>query len=179
MVNENVVISFIDDYKMAATKSIVTGGGRTLLMSTAFKPIGYLRFEPAKIVVSTSLKPIKYGQSYTLPKDWTDGTVQSDPNAPDNGFLFINQTPSAACVLFKNFAGQFNPIYTTVAGPVPPGTEAIVPTEKVSVWFQVGDEQPGTKVNDDFKTTSITVDFNGTTTRTVKYDADGNWSIVN
>lgn len=134
-----------------------------------------------KITITTKVQPISFGESYTLPADWANGTVAPDNNAPEDGFLFINQAPSAACVLLRTFGFNLppTPIYTTVAGQIPPGTEGIIPTNQISVWFQVGDDLPGSRVTDDFKTTSVVVDFTGHTSYTVTYNAEGAWIISN
>lgn len=134
------------------------------------------------VTASTEIQHINFGESYTLSADWVNATVAPDKDAPQDGFLFINQAPSATCVLFRTFGGDnpTTPIYVSAAGQLPPGTETIVPTNKVLVWFQVGDDLQGSVVSNSFhfKTTSAEVDFGcGHTSYHLTYDASGAWVV--
>ncbi|EWZ43428.1 hypothetical protein BFJ70_g12660 [Fusarium oxysporum] len=121
---------------------------------------------------STDTADIQFGQSYTLPADWTNGNINSDPNAPKGGFRFINQTNGAAAVVYKRINGKFAPIYFSAAAPLPKGTEDLTPVEKVAVWFQANTET-ATMISE-FVSEPKQVDMTGKTEALLDYN--GNWT---
>lgn len=123
---------------------------------------------------STDPADIQFGQSYTLPSNWTDGTVNSDPRAPRSGFRFINNTSAASAIVYKRINGQQTPIYFSVDGPLPKGTEDMTPVKKVSVWFSK--EAESATMISDFQGQVREVDMTGSTDVTLEYDASGNWN---
>ncbi|KAJ4319548.1 hypothetical protein N0V84_006278 [Fusarium piperis] len=88
------------------------------------------------VTAATSMVDINLGQTYTLPQDFTNGTVNNDPSAPQDGFRFFNEAGSAAAIIYKRINGQNAPIYISAMAPLPPGTEDITPLSRVAVWFQ-------------------------------------------
>jgi hypothetical protein len=126
--------------------------------------------------VSTREQPISVGESYTQNRDWTDGRVQSDPNAPQDGFLFRNETNSASCILYKRINDRPTPIYFSEPGALPQGSQALVPKSSCKISFERMAEI-GMLVGNS-SGPALQVDFKGATTRTVKFDAQGNWSVV-
>ena len=128
-------------------------------------------------MASTQQDTIQYGEAFTLSRDGFSTTVEPNSGAPHNGFLFINQSGPAACILYQNFQGQPTPIYTSAAGLLPPGQEALEATQQVNLWFQSGDAEPGTSVSDEYKSNNIVVDFVNKTSQTVQYTAQGSWVI--
>ncbi|KAJ4028927.1 hypothetical protein NW761_014255 [Fusarium oxysporum] len=121
---------------------------------------------------STDIADIQFGQSYTLPADWTNGNINSDPNAPKGGFRFINQTNGAAAVVYKRINGKFAPIYFSAAAPLPKGTEDLTPVEKVAVWFQANTET-ATMISE-FVGEPKEVNMTGKTEALLDYN--GNWT---
>ncbi|CVL11697.1 hypothetical protein FPRO06_13006 [Fusarium proliferatum] len=121
---------------------------------------------------ATDIADIQFGQSYTLPADWTNGTINTDPKAPKGGFRFINQTNGAAAVVYKKVNGKFAPIYFSASAPLPKGTEDLTPVEKVAVWFQAN-TQTATMISE-FNGEPKEVDMTGKTEAALEYD--GNWT---
>lgn len=130
-----------------------------------------------QIQVSTDTEPINFGQSFTLPSSWVGPIVQNSSSAPSNGFQFVNEASQAACILYKQFNGQQNPFYVSAAGLLPPGDENIVPTSQVKLWFQTGNQEPGTPVADGFQSSSITINFQGVMNQTAQYTSQGTWTL--
>ena len=124
-------------------------------------------------MIATSQQPIRFGQAYTLPQDWTDVSPIPDADAPQNGFLFINKTPAASCVVLKKIQGQNKPIYVSTYGPLPPGRETIIPKSKVAVWFSTASGSGQVIAN--FESEKMIVDFTGATQRTIQYNDTGSW----
>ncbi|KAH8689223.1 hypothetical protein GQ44DRAFT_780672 [Phaeosphaeriaceae sp. PMI808] len=151
-----VTITWKEEYYIAATHDSFSGG--------------------KKFTVATTSKPILFGETYQLPRDWTDTTPNLDPHAPQAGFLFVNKTPAASAVVYKKVNGSIAPIYVSAAGPLPPGKESLTPKLSVGVWFQAGSET-GTMISD-FDTDMLTVDFTGVTEHTIEYSTDGTWNVT-
>ncbi len=129
-----------------------------------------------KFLVSTTPQNILFGESYVLPADWTDQVPNIDAHAPQDGFLFWNKTPAASAVVFKKVNGVPAPIYISAAGPLPPGKELLTPKSTAGVWFQAASDS-GTMISE-FDTDMLTVQYDGTTTHTVSYSAQGVWSVT-
>jgi hypothetical protein len=111
-----------------------------------------------------------------LPADWTDQVPNADPHAPQAGFMFINKTPAASAVVYKEINGVPAPIYVSAAGPLPPGREALIPKTAIGVWFQVAADT-GTMISE-FDTDMLTIDYTGTTTHSIAYSSDGVWTVT-
>jgi hypothetical protein len=129
-----------------------------------------------KFTASTSKQNIAFGQSYTLPIDWTNSVPATDPKAPSAGFLFINKTPAASAVIYKKMNGAFAPVYISAAGPLPPGKESLTPRTTTAIWFQKASDT-GTMISD-YSTDPIYVEFVSTTTHSVSYNLAGAWAIT-
>ncbi|RKL46665.1 hypothetical protein BFJ70_g3150 [Fusarium oxysporum] len=79
---------------------------------------------------------IKFGEVYTLPPTWYNGTI-STATIPSNSFKFVNETGSeASAVLFKTVISQDMPFYIS-SPPVDPWTnELMSPSSVAALWFQ-------------------------------------------
>ncbi|WYZ35825.1 hypothetical protein EsH8_X_000472 [Colletotrichum jinshuiense] len=141
--------------------------------STKYNVIGYssVRFDDA-----TTPQPISSGQAWTLPPDWSEGTSSSDPDAPESGFLFLNETSSASAVIYKTVNGVETPVYVSHFGPLPAGKEFLTPRLQAAVWFQVAAET-GAMI-DNHETPIKVVDFTEATSHEIEYEASGVWKIV-
>lgn len=141
-----------------------------------FLGLALLNENAVQITSATTMKPVYFQQSYTLPPDWTDRTPKTDKAAPMYGFQFINEAVDASCVLYKKINGNFTPIYLSAAGPLPPGIENMIPKVKAKVWF-ANSIETATMISS-FETTSMTIDFTGKTKEKVAFDDNGIWSAV-
>lgn len=117
-----------------------------------------------------------------MASDWMTASVNSNPNAPSNGFLFVNETPQSACALLRKFQGSPVPIYTSAAGLMSQGQEALVPTSQILVFFQLGSTQLGSAVPDGTTRTiqqnaRTVVDFQGFTQRTIAFTKYAQWEL--
>ena len=132
-----------------------------------------------KFNINTDIIPVKLGQAYTQPEDFTNGTTNHDNNAPANGFNFINKASAAAAVVYKKIQGRYSAIYISQKAPLPPGIETLIPKLKVAVWFSSDAETE--KMISTFSGTPWIVDLtqNQSHTAEIKYDATGNWATVN
>ena len=132
-----------------------------------------LTLDTAQIEISTDAIPIKFGQSFIL-KDWAHPSVQDDPQAPTNGFLF-ETTPRSAAVLYQTVQGETRPVYITPESLLPPSaTETLIPQISVAVWFQ-RDVSTGTMI-DTAALQPLIIPMT-TTTMSVEYDSEGKWII--
>ena len=128
----------------------------------------------AEITISTDLIPITFGQSFLL-KDWAHPSVQDDPQAPNNGFIF-KTTPRSAAVLYQTIQGENRPVYITPEGLLPPNsTEILIPQRSVAVWFQ-RDVSSGTMI-DVAAQQPLVIPMTSETVN-VEYDRDGKWHII-
>lgn len=121
----------------------------------------------------TSQSDINVGQSYTLPEDFTDGTVKDDSSAPKDGIRFVNETRGAAAILYEKINGQHAPIYISSMAPLPKGTEDITPLSRVVVWFQHEAETSMMISNLPGGTKEMELSF--TTEATLEYTGSGSW----
>lgn len=140
------------------------------------KGINFTHSDLVKFEASTVPLDIKFGQSYTQPKTWVTGTVDKDPQAPPKGFRFINNTSGAAAVVYKKINGVASPIYFSAKAPLPPGKEDLIPVNKVAVWFSCS-AVTQTMISS-FGTSFQVVDYTGKTQAAVKYNEEGDWSIL-
>ncbi|KAF7552201.1 hypothetical protein G7046_g7485 [Stylonectria norvegica] len=178
-----VNVTWKEEYSIAASQDAFSGGSKSPTLNTS---LSVLRQQPPatktiplteKFEISTTPQPIQFGSSYILPKDWTDQVPNHSADAPPAGFLFINKTPAASCIVYKKINGALNPIYISAAGPLVPGREALVPKTSITVWFQAA-SSTGTMISQ-FDTDNFVVDFTGGAARSIKYDSEGAWSNVN
>jgi len=152
----NVTVTWQEEFQIAATHDGFSAG--------------------KKFTVSTTPQNVLFGESYTLPADWTDQSPNADPHAPQDGFLFINKTPGASAIVYKKVNGVPSPIYISGAGPLPPGKETLTPKTSMMVWFEAASDT-GIMVSE-FDTPQFTIDYIGTTTHTASYSADGTWTVT-
>lgn len=124
---------------------------------------------------STEMADISPGQNYTIPEDWTNGSVQNDPGARGNGFTCTNRTREGAAVLYKTIDGQPRAIYINRRAPMPQGTETLVPKLSVAVWFDGYGAQAGNMVSE-FKGDPMVVDLSNKSSAALKFD--GRWSTI-
>ena len=129
-----------------------------------------------------------------LSQDFNDGRVNNDvgcfsfflgsenpwltyrkPDAPSQGFRFVNEARGAGAVVYKQVNGRNVPFYVSVDAPLPPGSEELTPIPKCAVWLQRG-AQSETLIRG-FQGNSQIIDFSGRNNARVKYGADGNWSV--
>ena len=131
-----------------------------------------------QVNAATDVKPIKYGSSYEQPADWTNGNVNSDPNAPANGFNFINKTKAAAAVVYKKVQGSWAPVYVSQKAPLGPGKEILIPKICCAIWFAV-DADTSNMVSS-YTTDPINLDLtdNESGKAIVSYNQDGAWTTV-
>ncbi|KAF9534611.1 hypothetical protein CPB83DRAFT_205178 [Crepidotus variabilis] len=61
--------------------------------------------------IKTSPLPITFGQGYILPS-WIDPSVGTTPDAPSNGFAFINKILASAAVAIYDTSGFSLPIHS-------------------------------------------------------------------
>ncbi|KAM6525282.1 hypothetical protein FALCPG4_010840 [Fusarium falciforme] len=128
------------------------------------------------LVAATSPADINLGQSYTLPQDFTDGTVNDDSSAPKDGIRFVNETRGAAAILYKKINGQHAPIYISAMAPLPQGTEDITPLSRVAVWFQ--NEAQTSMMISNLPGGSREMEMSFLTEATLEYTGSGNWVQV-
>ncbi|KAH7174027.1 uncharacterized protein B0J16DRAFT_406446 [Fusarium flagelliforme] len=111
-----LIISWHDEFKIAATRPEFHDGGR--------------------IEYATDPASIKFDQVYTLPSDWFRGKV-TDEKLPKKSFKMVNDTDrEAAAVVFKRIDGEYLPIYVSHPPIDPQGNELLTPSETVALWFQ-------------------------------------------
>ncbi|KAJ8109438.1 hypothetical protein OPT61_g7461 [Boeremia exigua] len=112
-----VQITWKEQYQVAATKDTFSSG--------------------VKFHVSTSAQDIKFQEVYTLPPDWTDGTISQDPKLDDTSFKFVNETEkTASAVIYKLIQGKPTPFYISQSPVFSKGNEVLTPKLKVALWFQ-------------------------------------------
>ncbi|KAJ4243988.1 hypothetical protein NW757_010920 [Fusarium falciforme] len=128
------------------------------------------------LVAATSPADINLGQSYTLPQDFTDGTVNDDSSAPKDGIRFVNETRGAAAILYKKINGQHAPIYISAMAPLPQGTEDITPLSRVAVWFQ--NEAQTSMMISNLPGGSREMEMSFLTEATLEYTGSGSWVQV-
>lgn len=128
------------------------------------------------VTAATSMADISLGQSYTLPRDFSDGTVNDDSSAPKDSIRFVNEASAAAAIVYKKIGGQNAPVHISSMAPLPPGTENITPLSRVAVWFQ-SDVQASVMISD-FRGTCREVEMSWMTEATLEYTASGNWVQV-
>ncbi|KAI8666242.1 hypothetical protein NCS57_00848500 [Fusarium keratoplasticum] len=134
-------------------------------------------FQPgATLIAATSQADINLGQSYTLPQDFTDGTVNDDSSAPKDGIRFVNETRGAAAILYKKINGQHAPIYISAMAPLPQGTEDITPLSRVAVWFQ--SEAETSMMISNLPRGSREMEMSFMTEVTLEYTGSGSWVQV-
>lgn len=131
---------------------------------------------------TTTALPISYGEHYALNADWSGGNINSDPNAPKNGFIFIIPPgDKATAVLYKPVASPGSlptmaPFYISANGPLPAGEEILIPIITAQVWWQ-SISQSAT-MWDGFVGSTWTVVYpttSATFAETVYFDNNGNW----
>ena len=168
-----MTITWEDSFFIAASKDSFSDGGSPSisLTSRAFTDI-LLCCVTAKFVAGTTVQPIKFGQTYVLPKDWTDTKPIPDPQAPPAGFRFQTRT-EASVVVYKMVHGNISPIYISAPGPLPPGHEDLVPKAACRVWFAANVETQC--MVSDYQSDTMDIDLTGSTSVIVKYDATGTW----
>ncbi|KAJ9421121.1 hypothetical protein QL093DRAFT_2100959 [Fusarium oxysporum] len=106
----------LDQFKIAATKDKFTNG--------------------AKFNISTNPTAIKFGEVYTPPPTWYDGTI-STATLPCNSFKFINKTSSeASAVLFRTVISQGMPFYISSSSVDPWTKELMSPSSVAALLFQ-------------------------------------------
>ncbi|XP_014550946.1 hypothetical protein COCVIDRAFT_68545, partial [Bipolaris victoriae FI3] len=111
-----VHITWREDYQVAATKDHFSAG--------------------VKFHVSTNPADIKFKEVYTLPPDWTDGTISQDSSLSDTSFQFVNQTDKrASAVIYKLIQGKPTPFYISQSPVFSQGNEVLTPKLKVALWF--------------------------------------------
>ncbi|KAI8667003.1 hypothetical protein NCS56_00835300 [Fusarium sp. Ph1] len=155
-VASNITIQWEDSYAIAGS-------------TTSFQP-------GALVDMATSTVGINLGQSYTLPKDFTDGPINDDSSAPKDGIRFVNKTSAAAAVLFKRINGQNAPIYISAMAPLPPGVEDITPLSRVAVWFQ--NEAQTSMMISNLPGGSREMEMSFLTEATLEYTGSGSWVQV-
>lgn len=128
---------------------------------------------------ATNYAKIKFGQKYVCNQTWLDSNATSDPNAPEDGFLFKNKDTPAAAVVAKKINGKTTPYYIS---PVllPPagrlGGSKLIPTPTVAVWFQM-DVDNGAMIESD-KSDMYIIKLQGTTAKAT-FNEDGFWGPGN
>ncbi|CAG7555156.1 unnamed protein product [Fusarium equiseti] len=111
-----LIISWHDEFKIAATRSHFHDGGR--------------------IEYATDPASIKFDQVYTLPSSWIDGEI-TDEELPEKSFKMVNDTDGeAAAVVFKRIDGKHLPIYVSHPPIDSQGNELLTPSDTVALWFQ-------------------------------------------
>ncbi|EUC28471.1 hypothetical protein COCCADRAFT_60583, partial [Bipolaris zeicola 26-R-13] len=116
-----VQITWREDYQVAATKDHFSAG--------------------VKFHISTSPADIEFKQVYTLPPDWTDGTISQDSSLGDTSFKFVNQTDkTASAVIYKLIQGKPTPFYISQSPVFSQGNEVLTPKLEVALWFQMNAE---------------------------------------
>ncbi|KAK1724361.1 hypothetical protein CaCOL14_010601 [Colletotrichum acutatum] len=153
----NLTVSWVDDYSIAGTMSAFSSG--------------------VKFDVATTQQPITFGESWTLPPDWTDGITTTDETAPANGFLFKNLASSASAVIYKTVNGVEAPVHVSQFGPLPPGSETLTPKPLAAVWFQPSAET-GAMVDKIHDSSLKILDFEDVTSHEIEYGPSGSWTIV-
>lgn len=148
----HITIQWHDSFSMAASKDSFSNG--------------------AKFTAATTIQSISYGQTLTLPSDWTDKRPNSDPKAPKRGFRFVNEAEASA-VVYKQVNGNITPIYISAAGPLPPGHEDLEPKTACRIWF-ANDVDTATMISD-FQSNYLEIDMTGTSSAECQYDATGAW----
>ncbi|OHE91291.1 hypothetical protein CORC01_13406 [Colletotrichum orchidophilum] len=153
----NLVVTWRDDYSIAGTMSAFSSG--------------------VKFDVATAQQPIAFGESWTLPPDWTDGFTSSDEKAPGNGFIFNNLTSSASAVVYKTVNGVEAPVHVSQFGPLPPGSETLTPKPLAAVWFQPSAET-GAMIDKVHDSSLKVIDFEDVMSHEIEYGPSGSWTIV-
>jgi len=132
-------------------------------------------FQPGGSVVVTgglAPMPISFGHSYVV-KGWDDpGKIINDPNAPTNGFGFVNDMVCSVVVSTQDpHTKQFIPIYISPESLIA-GRELLTPIDKVVLWFEQN-MQSATMVSND-KGNSLLVDCTDGP-KTVTFKDPGVW----
>ncbi|KXH47412.1 hypothetical protein CSIM01_05349 [Colletotrichum simmondsii] len=130
-----------------------------------------------KFDVATTQQPITFGESWTLPPDWTDGVTTTDETAPTDGFLFKNLASSASAVIYKTVNGVEAPVHVSQFGPLPPGSETLTPKPLAAVWFQPSAET-GAMVDKIHDSSLKVLDFEDVTSHEIEYGPSGSWTVV-
>lgn len=128
-----------------------------------------------KFNAATDVVPIDFGQAYTQPSDFTNGSINQNSDAPADGFLFINKAQAAAAVVYKKVLGAWSPIYISSAAPLPPGTETLIPKVSCAIWFSSSAET--SNMISEFDTISQIIDLTQNQSHAATVQYDGNWTI--
>ncbi|KAK5634280.1 hypothetical protein RRF57_009994 [Xylaria bambusicola] len=146
---QNVSISWVDEFSIAATKSEFMNG--------------------AKITVNTGTADIGKNQTYTLPPTWANGTVSPETH-PNDAFRMVNKTTGrASAVVYKKVNGKPTAFYISAVAIEPQGSEMLSPKSNISLWFEKSVET-GTMVSKNSGNASV-FDFRGVNSKTVHYDS--------
>ncbi|SPJ70605.1 uncharacterized protein FTOL_00333 [Fusarium torulosum] len=143
----NVNISWADQYKIAATKDKFSEG--------------------VKFKISTNTAIINFAEVYTLPRDWSDGTISK--GGVKDAFKFVNKTTGvASAVIYKRINGQDLPFYISTSPVDSDGNEVMTPKSVVALWFQK-DAETGTMTSVNKSDVSI-FDFANRSSINLKWD---------
>lgn len=111
------------------------------------RPAIKLSNDPVKFSVSTTPAGIDFQNVYTLPPDWTDGSISPDSTLGKTSFKFSNQTnDKVSCVVYKSIKGRPTPFYISQSPVYSRGTETLTPKLTVALWMQK-DAETGTMIS--------------------------------
>ena len=132
-----------------------------------------LTLSVVKFTTSTTPQEIKFGQTFAVDDTWVTKPVNDDKQAPPAGFRFQNGTIASA-VVYKVVNGAPTAIYFSALGPLPPGTEDLMPKARARIWFSAHHET-GSMVSS-FASLPVDLDLTGKTQASVMYTASGAWN---
>lgn len=118
---------------------------------------------------NTTPTDIKFQQVYTLPPDWTDGTISPNDKLDKGSYQFQNKTASeASAVIYKPINGEPTPFYISSSPVFSQGSETLTPRLFVALWFQ---KNATTKTMISLNSSSVSeFDFTGRNSLKAKWD---------
>ncbi|KAF4461187.1 hypothetical protein FALBO_12013 [Fusarium albosuccineum] len=167
------VIEWEDEYYIANSNSEFSDHG-IFLSKKHFPKNRGLTVDAANISVFNAPRPIKFHQSYTNKDNKVAGPINHDIEAPENGFLFKNDTV-ASCVVYAKIGGKPSPspIYISNGGPLPPQTETLKPLTRCKVWYSPLHDT--SDMVSSFSGRFLDIDLTGANSVMVEYNIEGNW----
>jgi hypothetical protein len=132
----------------------------------------------AYVFPNTFPVPISLAHTFILRQDWSMNTPDPSPQAPADGFLFVNKTPASA-LLFKLVRNQQRPIFLTSVGDTvpPPGQHTLRPAGTILIFFASAEDQTAFS-SEGLNTDPYVVSYESNPKATVLYGQDGTFSFL-
>jgi len=175
-------------YKLCIAKKVnnqytVVWSGTTFLVKNTFQwTEEYQMFCTQKftagalVSASTVDQPIQYGQTCTLDKIGQLGPA-TGTISPTGTFYLVNNYSAINPGVNGNLGGTFSPIFVSPNPVVPGSTNGLSPIIRILAWFDL--QLVTSTMFLDSVSNSIETVYQGTTTHTIFYTAQGTWSAQN